>query len=202
MSELRNYPLCWPDNVARTAPNKRSAPRFGDHTVAEACAFVIAEINRLNDRWHGYQDESVIISTNIKPKLSGLPSSGQSEPADTGVAVYFQLVLHTGGKSHSRPVVLTCDRWARVAWNLYAIGKDIEAQRGRLRWGCTSVEQAFRGYLSIPERTGGECWWERLKIKPTATEAEIKEAFRIRALTEHPDKGGTADGWAALQEAY
>jgi hypothetical protein len=30
---------------------------------------------------------------------------------------------------------------------------------------------------------------------------EIREAFRVRALTEHPDKGGTQSRWLILQEA-
>ena len=35
-----------------------------------------------------------------------------------------------------------------------------------------------------------------------ATLLKVKKAYRARALTEHPDKGGTADRFRALQEAY
>jgi hypothetical protein len=97
--------------------------------------------------------------------------------------------------------VLTCDRWNRAAWNLYAIGLDIEAQRGRDRWGCTNYEQAFRGYLCIPERCGGAPWWETLGVKPDATEQQIKEAYRRKSLTAHPDKGGNPEKWITIQDA-
>jgi len=163
---------------------------------------VLREINRLNHRSNpDYEDGSVIISSNLRYKLDGTPYGQQPQPADPGVAVYFNLRFERGGKFHERPCVLSCDKWTRVEWNLYAVAKDIEAQRGRHRWGCTNVEQAFRGYLAIPERTGGKSWWETLGVQSSASEVEVREAFRIKALTEHPDKGGSNERWLTLQEA-
>jgi DnaJ domain len=202
MPEITRSPLYWPDNVPRTAPHRRGSPRFGLWSIAEAAQFVIGEINRLNRRPTFFEDGTVIVSSNLKYKLDGTPYSQQPEPADPGVAVYFHLRLADAPKERFRPVVLTCDKWNRVAWNLYAVAKDIEAQRGRLRWGCTNIEQSFRGYLAIPERTSGLAWWEILGINPAANEGDIKEAFRIKALTEHPDKGGTHERWTVLQTAY
>lgn len=203
MTEITRYPLCWPDNVARTAPGARKRPLFDNKSIYWTITEVKAEINRLNERRWDYHDERVIVSTNIRDlKRDGTPYASFTEPADTGVAVYFQLRFTCGGKWHERPVVLTCDRWTRVAWNLYAIVKDIEAQRGRNRWGCTNLEQAFRGYLAIPERTGGLAWWDVLGVKSDADRRAIKNAYRERAQTEHPDKGGSEDRWARVQLAY
>jgi hypothetical protein len=135
-------------------------------------------------------------------KMDGLPRSDGPEPGDPGAAVFFMLKFYRGGKERKRHTVMTCDKWNRVSWNLYAIAKDIEAQRARLRWGCTSVEQAFHGYLAIPERTGGLAWWDTLGIKPTATKEEAKAAFNALAKLRHPDKGGTPDQWDDLQKAF
>ncbi len=201
MGEITKYPLSWPYNVARIPPHQRESARFEDWTIHEATKFVLREINRLNGNWHDWEDGSVIISSNLRYKRDGTPFSGQEEPDDPGIAIYFDLQFERGGKVHKRPVVLSCDKWTRVAWNIYAVGKDIEAQRGRHRWGCTNVEQAFRGYLAIPERTGGASWWEVLGVLSTASETEVRDAFRVKALTEHPDKGGTQEGWIRLQEA-
>ena len=201
MGDITKWPLCWPDNIARTPPHQRTHARFGDWSIASATSFVLQEINRLNGNPHWSDDGSIIISSNLRYKRDGTPFSDQAEPADPGIAIYFELQFERGGKIHKRPVVLSCDRWNRVAWNIYAVGKDIEAQRGRHRWGCTNVEQAFRGYLAIPERTGGQSWWEVLGILSTASETEVRDAFRVKALTEHPDKGGTQSGWLKLQEA-
>lgn len=202
MSNITRNPLCWPDHVARTLPARRGRPQFSEKSIADSVSFLRAEINRLNRREHWLNDDSIIISTNLRLKLDGLPRSDQGEPTNTGAAVYFTLRFSRNGKWHERPCVLTCDKWCKVAWNLYAIAKDIEAQRARERWGCTSVEQAFRGYLAIPEKCGGPSWWELLRVNPEASEKTIKDAFRELAKTSHPDKGGSVDGWARLQEAY
>ena len=202
MAEITRTPLCWPDNVARTIPSRRGRPQFAEKSVSAALAELLAEINRLNGRRWNAHDSSVIVSSNLRLRQDGLPASGQTEPANTGVAVYFTLRFSRNGKPIERSTVLTCDRWCKVGWNLYALAKDIGAQRSRERWGCTSVEQAFRGYLAIPEKCGGPSWWELLGVAPSAGEVQIKDAFRDKAKTAHPDKGGTTDGWAQLQEAY
>ncbi len=202
MGEITRYPICWPDNVARTAPQDRRHALFHDKTIYLAVRLVLQEINRLNGRAYDYADEDVVISTNIRPKVDGSPRSGDPEPADPGAAVFFKLRFWRGPKQFKRHTVLTCDRWARVSWNLYAIARDVEAQRARARWGCTSIEQAFHGYLAIPERCGGPSWWTTLGVLPDATLDQIKTAFLTLAKTRHPDKGGNAEQWDQLRVAY
>jgi hypothetical protein len=202
VNEITRNPLCWPDAVPRTAPHRRGDPRFDERTLLVAAQFVRAEINRLNNQWHGHDDESLIISSNLRLKNDGTPYSQQGEPADTGIAVYFTLRINRNGKIIERPIVMSCDKWRKTSDNLYAIGKDIEAQRARDRWGCTNYEQSFRGYIAIPERCGGPSWWETLGIKPDADKGTIEAAFKSRAKTQHPDRGGSATAFAKLTEAY
>lgn len=175
---------------------------FGEHSVSQATSIVLQEINRLNDRPWDFDDDSRIISTNLRLNKSMLPSSEAKAPADPGVAVYFTLRFRANGKPFERPCVLTCDKWATVPHNLWAIGKDIEAQRGRARWGCGTVQQAFQGYLAIPERCGARPWWEILKIKPDADAIQVRWARDFLARTAHPDKGGTHDRWVEIQNAF
>lgn len=160
------------------------------------------EINRLNGRYWDYAEESLIVSTNLRLRQDGFPRSDQGEPADPGAAVFFTLRIPIAGKWHERPLVMSCDKWTRVAWNLYAIAKDIEAQRARARWGCGSIQQAFQGYTAIPEKCGGDSWWVVLGIPSTATKEEVECAYKKLAKTAHPDMGGTTEAWARLQEAY
>lgn len=202
MSEITRYPLCWPDSVARTEPYRRLRPQFDEGTIASAVNFVRSEINRLNNRRWDYNDESVIISSNLRQRLDGLPASNQAEPADTGVAVYFNLIFIRNGKRYERPIVMSCDKWNKVAFNLKAIAKDIEAQRARQRWGCTNYEQAFRGYVAIPEKCGGKSWWSELEVSPSCSEAEIKAAYQAKAKLHHPDVGGNREAWEKIQTAY
>lgn len=202
MNQITRSPLCWPDNVPRTAPHLRGNPRFEERSFSVAADFVCAEINRLNNRWWNHYDESVIISSNLRLKNDGTPYSQQPEPADSGIAVYFTLHINRNGKIIERPIVMSCDKWRKSADNLYAIGKDIEAQRARDRWGCTNYEQSFRGYLAIPERCGGPSWWELLGIQPDASRDTIESAFKSKAKTMHPDRGGTPLAFSKLKEAY
>ena len=202
MSEITRFPLFWPHNVPRTVPHRRARPLFNEQSVHGATQSVLAEINRLNRYRWDHRDERVIISTNVRLRVDGLPASGQAEPADTGAAVYFHLRFSRNGKRHERPCVLSCDRWTKVGFNLAAIAKDIEAQRARERWGCTSVEQAFAGYLAIPEKCGVRPWWELLNVPADACVDAIEAAFRELAHTHHPDKGGDVERWHELQAAY
>jgi molecular chaperone DnaJ len=45
-------------------------------------------------------------------------------------------------------------------------------------------------------------YYEILGVSKDATSVEIRNAFKSLALTQHPDKGGTTDSFACLQEAY
>ena len=44
--------------------------------------------------------------------------------------------------------------------------------------------------------------YDRLGIKPDATDAEIKRAYRSKATKTHPDKGGSAEEFAPIATAY
>lgn len=68
MSEITRYPLCWPDDVPRTPPYNRKRPAFLERSVTSAIVGVISEINRLNHRVWNFNDPSVIISSNLKPR--------------------------------------------------------------------------------------------------------------------------------------
>lgn len=202
MSEITRNPLCWPNNVPRTAPHLRGQPLFNDVTIETGTSHITQEINRLNKRQCYTDDRSVIISSNLNIRKDGLPFSQQAQPSDPGIAVYFKLRFVRNGKWYERPCVLTCDKWNRVGFNLEAIARDISAQRARERWGCTSIEQAFQGYLAIPERCGGLAWWDLLGVHSAATQEQIKERFKALAKTSHPDAGGNRDEWDRLQNAY
>jgi hypothetical protein len=202
MSEITRCPLCWPDNVARTAPQLRKHAQFELRSIDYARKFVIEEINRLNKRTWSHTDDKVIISSNGKQNRDGTLSGTQSEPADPGIAVFFTLRFARNGKWRERPCVLTCDKWNKMAYNLTAIAKDIEAQRARERWGCSTIEQAFQGYLAIPERVGGEAWWIALDVKPDSSREVIQYAYKRLAQIMHPDKGGSHAGWLKIQTAY
>lgn len=184
-----SFPLTWPERHPRTAPYARNHARFKNNTLGRCCDDVQSEIGRLGGK-------GVIISTNIEPRLDGRPYANKPAPRDPGVAVYFML--------DKRPMVLACDKWLTVEDNLWAIVKDIEATRGKLRWGASTVQQAFAGYTAIPERTGGVSWWTVLGVAMNASEDQIRDAYRAKAKLYHPDSGSSPDSnkMVELNEAY
>lgn len=179
------YPLKWPAGWPRTEKDAVSAARFSQQRcLPEACAFVLDELRRL-----GAEAESVVVSSNVQPLLLVRAQRSLAQPADRGVAVYFQL--------KGRAQVLACDRWDRVEDNLYAVGKHIVAIRAQARYGVGTVQQAFAGYLA-PARPS---WWEVLKVPPQADPKEIERAYQREARRLHPDRGGSDDSMARLNAA-
>ncbi len=180
------YPLYWPVRWPRT--RYPSTAPFGDHSRARARDTLRHELALLGA-------SKIVLSTNIPLRQDGLPRADWRQPTDKGVAVYFDLK----GKPH----VLACDRWAKVEHNFWAIAKDIEATRGKARWGVGSIEQAFAGYAALPERTESpeENCWTPLGIPPGSDADAINAAFRRLAPLAHPDTGGSHAAMSMLNRA-
>src|SRR5688572_15127818 len=105
MNTQQAYPLSWPPSWPRIEAHRRQAApfhRLGANKIKLqlTLAGVVSEIYR-ELRLIGVGESNVVISTNIKLRLDGLPAGGQAMPADSGVAVYFQL--------KGKPCVLACD---------------------------------------------------------------------------------------------
>lgn len=189
MNTQNAYPLSWPPAWKRS--QTRATSNFANHSVAETAAEILRQLGLL-----GVPDQNVVISTNIELRLDGLPRSNGPQVRDPGVAVYFKL--------KGRDCVLACDKWAHVEDNLWAIAKDIEAQRGRIRWGVGSVEQAFAGYTALPApgESGAPAWYNVLGVPVTATIEQARSAYIAMAQAAHPDKGGSNEAMHVLNSAW
>jgi hypothetical protein len=174
IAEATRYPLSWPTGWPRSTRRYRAAFKHhgGPVSVAVAIGRLQSEIDRLDAK-------SPILSTNLQPRLDGLPYSNQPEPGDRGVACYFQL--------KNQPRVLACDRWDRVADNIVAIAQHIDALRRIDRYGVGSLEQAFAGYKALAANASP--WWEVLEFKERPNAWNPVEArWRELAVKYHPDK--------------
>lgn len=189
------FPLAWPSGWPRTAATARRAAKFNKKvdngrwpetkqlSVADATDRLQRELDLLRARY-------VTLSTNIELRLDGLPRSGQRDPGDPGAAVYFQL--------KAKPIALACDRWDRVADNIGALAKHIEALRGIDRWGVGTADQAFAGYQALP---APDPWWTVLGVDRAAPWPDVERAYRLVAKHAHPDTGGNRADWDRLQAA-
>jgi hypothetical protein len=194
-----SFPLAWPAGWPRTQPARRQSAAFGtkpdpqqrvrDLSAAEATARLERELDLLGAR-------RPVLSTNVESRLDGRPRSDRANPTDPGAAVYFTL--------KDRRTVLACDRWVRVADNIAAIAAHVKALRGIERWGVGSLEQAFRGYLSIEDFSKNGVPWRRVlgfgESEAVDLDA-VTRRFRLRALPSHPDQGGSHEAMAELNRA-
>lgn len=177
------YPLQWPLGWKRVQHRQHAA--FKPHSIDEARRELVGELMLLPGK-------NPVLSSNLILRKDGFPHSGQPQPQDPSVAVYFTL--------RDKRVVLACDKWHRVEHNIWAIAKHVSALRGQNRWGVGSVEQAFAGYAALQEKTGPSCWGI-LGVSPDATEQQILDAYRRKARESHPDNGGTHDQFIAVTQA-
>jgi len=181
------YPLSWPAGWPRTQSHKRMDAQFRNDgrrvSVHQAQQRISREVERLHAR-------NPLLSSNVVRNLDGSIRSNQRDPEDPGVAIYFDL--------DGQPTSLACDKWDRVADNICALAKHIEALRGMDRWGVGSVKQAFAGYQALP---APEQWFEVLGVSVSASIDEINAAYRSMAKSAHSDHGGSDAAMSRLNVA-
>lgn len=204
MNETR-YPLCWPKDWKRTTTRVRA--QFGK------AGKIVGQFQRLNksklsiddsfrrieyemERF-GVELHTVLVSTNLRMNVRGLPAGNSGEPSDPGVAVYWTLK----GKSQCMAI----DRYDRVADNLAAVAATLEAMRAIERHGGGSIlERAFLGFAQLPASTEIN-WREIFLVSPALPAAkqlaQVNEAFRLMASEKHPDTGGDHERMVNLNAA-
>lgn len=201
---IRAYPLQWPDGWKRTPAAQRDTARFGRArrkrwdgsgtfdaprplTVAEATLRVRKELERM-----GVRDDDCVISTNLVLRLDGGPRSGQAEPGDPGVAVYW---VRKGNRQ-----CMAIDQYDKVAGNLAAIAATLEAMRAIERHGGAAIlDRAFTGFVAL---AGPAPWWEVLEVPQGAARDVIEAAYMRKRSAAHPDRGGSPEAFQRVTQAY
>ncbi len=205
------YPLQWPAGWKRTEPHRRVQAKFGkarrqtgygdskswsparDLTIAEGTDRVLAELRKM-----GLGRDDVVMSSNLQLRLDGLPRGAQGEPADPGVAVYWE-------DSAQERKVMAIDLYDRVADNLAAVAATLEAMRAIERHGGAAIlERAFTGFIALPAPIAAGMkrdWWVVLEITSNASREDVLRAYRTFASQHHPDRGGDPAKMAELNAA-
>lgn len=207
---MTRYPLSWPEGWPRIAATYRQPGRFSkkvfarpdssyrsnrDLTISDGVNRVLAELERM-----GIDHQDVIVSTNVPTRLDGLPRSGAAEPADPGVAVYWQ-------EPNGTRRVIAIDQYTRVADNLAAIAATLDALRAVERHGGARIlERAFTGFTALPPpgATARRTWRQVFGLYPNVTPSldALATLYRKLAAEHHPDRGGSHGLMAELNVAY
>jgi len=208
------YPLCWPAGWRRTPVEQRETAKFCKKvahyiddwkdgklvgkkraswdkreflSIAEATSRVLEELERM-----GIERDDVVISSNLRLRLNGLPASQQRAPDDCGAAIYWRKGAGTR--------CMAIDRYNRVQDNLAAIAATLDAMRAIERHGGAAIlDRAFQGFIALPAPTA---WWQTLKLKsPDVSRDDVISAHRRLAMEHHPDRGGDSQQMASINEA-
>lgn len=209
---INAYPLHWPEGWKRLLPNLRLRAKFGKGvrhysstpgglswatkgqlTVTDGTTRILEELARM-----GVDRQDIVISTNVRVRLDGLPRSGEREPDDPGVAVYWE------DRAGNEPRCMAIDLYDRVADNLGAVAATINAMRAIERHGGAQIlSRAFKGFTALlaPGQTS-RGWREVLGLNGDTSAAAIDAAYKRLRSQHHPDKGGSAEQFNAVQKAY
>ena len=181
---MQAYPLQWPQGWPRTPAAKKKPGLFNtrstkmyangamatyrsDISISSGVKRVLDELDKLI----GTAGGDIVISTNLKTRPDGLPYSGQGEPQDSGVAIYWR------DRGHMR--VMAIDRYLRVADNLAAIAATLQAMRAIDRHGGAQIlERAFTGFDTLPPSDNFDPWQVLGIARSCATPGTINNRFR------------------------
>jgi DnaJ domain len=188
------YPLQWPDGWPKTLWHQRKRAQFTKYkrelSVMDGVERCLGELEKLS-----IGRDDIVISTNLKTRLDGLPRSDQAAPADPGCAVYWQT---RNGKRR----VMAIDRYDRVADNLAAIAATLEAMRAIERHGGAQIlDRAFTGFTALPSQQRAS-WRVILGVNEGASLEQARDAYRKLAAQHHPDRGGDGAMMAAVNAAW
>lgn len=207
----RAFPLDWPVGWRRTNNGSRKTGRFskGERkysndgqrswrsnrpvTVSDSVGRILESLEKM-----GASRDDVVISTNVRTRLDGLPRSNEKEPSDPGAAVYWRKDYKAAMRC------MAIDVYENVADNLAAIAATLEAMRAIERHGGAEIlERTFTGFAALPE-TASSPWREVLfegNEPRVMSESVVESAFRVMAKKHHPDNGGNRSKFEAVVEA-
>lgn len=211
------YPLQWPEGWKRTPPALRKAAKFTKQKVEyrewrdaagqshsnrialkqglsinDAIQRVRAEVRTMTG------DDDFVLNSDLELRLDGLPRSGQREPQDPGVVIYW-VDRNAPGKPQR---CMAIDIYDRVADNIAAIAATLEAMRAIERHGGAEIlNRAFTGFVALEDRSS-ESWYAVLGVAQDASREDIKAAYRRLVAQHHPDRGGDSEQFQRVQRAY
>jgi hypothetical protein len=205
----RAYPLDWPVGWRRTQEGVRKTGRFSkgerkyssdgqrswsSHrpvTVSDSVGRILESLEKM-----GASRDDVVISSNVRTRLDGLPRANEKEPDDPGAAVYWRKDYKAAMRC------MAIDIYENVADNLAAIAATLEAMRAIERHGGAEIlERTFTGFAALPEKAS-EPWRDVLgiteqKVSPSQVDTMAKNLMK----RYHPDVGGDRNKFEAVVAA-
>jgi DnaJ domain len=171
----------WPKHVERTKQRITGPYRTSLQTTA-------VELER---ELRGWGAKNAVVGSDLTFGPSGINASTVRDP---GVAVRFEIKGIT--------LTLAIDRYYHLQDNYRALMLSVASLRRLERDGTQQIfAQVVSGLKALPSPADQASPWSVLEVTPGASAEVIEAAYRAKAKRTHPDQGGSADAFQALQRA-
>jgi hypothetical protein len=189
--------LDWPTGFDRTSKRERSKNRSYEVSLHDAIEDLADEMGRLDvDDWR--------LSTDLdhQSRNPNYPYANQPEPEDPGVVVRWTM----DGEQYA----VACDAYSRARDNLRTVGLYIREKRkmeqrpvetGESEFANARLPPADDEDVIVAGNGHSEAPHEVLEVERDADDEVVKAAFRAKAKTAHPDRGGSQREFELIQNA-
>lgn len=181
----------WPTGWERTPPQEREKNRCFEASIATTTDELATEMNRMDvDDWR----PSI---GNQHTKSNGLPLHN-ANPDDPG----FVLRWADDGEEFA----VSCDDYSRLRDNLRSVYLWVHETRMRSTRPVQTGDSEFAA-ARLPSGDGGDAVVatappnEILGVPPDADQFVVKNAYRQKAKSAHPDQGGDPAEWERIVDA-
>lgn len=191
------FPLAWPTGRPR-AKSRSGGPYYWkpydstsakEITVARAMDRLEAELKRMGA-------VNIVVSTNLTVGVRGFFLSGQGEPQDPGVAVYFTL--------KGKQIVLALDAFTKLAQNIAGLAAHIEATRKIERIGVATAAETLMAFQALPPpEKPRRPWREVLQMTAVVNPDEeyVQTLYRMLSKRTNGDEAAQLELNLARDEA-
>lgn len=188
--EITFRPLgAWPGK--ETPQRERKNGRF-EATYSETLILLDRELKFLSAK-------QVVIQLALREcdiRLDGMPRVN-SRPEHSGVILSFE--------SKHGPLSYPCDTFVLWESNVRAIALSLEHLRAVDRYGVTKRGEQYKGWQGLPApATLVDVAKDLLQTESgriIRSKNDLDEVYKIAAVKNHPDRGGTADKFIKIKDA-
>jgi hypothetical protein len=183
----------WPRGFEPTAPEERERNNSFDVTLSKAFSDLETELDRL-----GVEDDGFRYSFDARQRKTDQRPYERANPDDPG----FVLRWRMDGADYA----VACDQWSRLRDNVRTVGLYVREKRKMEQRPVVTGESEFAN-ARLPSGDNSEAVvaqeppHEILDIERDADPDEVREAFRRRVQSAHPDHGGSEAEFRRVKDA-
>ena len=179
--------LDWPAGRPRKIAKDR---RRGTYSTGGTLVSLAEANQRLADELVRHKAVDIELYADFVPAASGRVTGQKWSGVDPGAVVRYN-VDRTG-------YCLPCDTFTELAQNIAGLAEYLKSVRKQEALGVATLSEMMTAFAALPAPPS---WREIFGLSKTATLQDAESAYRRRALSAHPDNGGSDEAMQRLNDA-